>query len=181
MPRLTVFTGSRRGVDRRYAAAAEALGRRLAARGVGLVYGGGQIGLMGVVADAALSADGEVIGVIAEHMLDAETAHSRVTRLEVVTDMHTRKTRMAQLGDASLALPGGIGTLEELFEIWTRRQLGLHDNPFGLLDVAGFWEPLLGMADHMVETGFLSAGTRQQLLVVTEPDEAIDRLLPQIR
>lgn len=176
-PRLTVFTGSRFGADPQYADAAAALGHRLAQRGVGLVYGGGHVGLMRVVADAAVAAGGEVIGVIPEHMVEGEDGHDRITRLEIVADMHARKTRMAELGDAFLAMPGGIGTLEELFEIWAWRHLGLHQGQFGVYDVGDFWQPLLQMAQHMVETGFLSEAAHQVLHVFTTPDDVIDGLL----
>ncbi|MDO5493887.1 MAG: TIGR00730 family Rossman fold protein [Nesterenkonia sp.] len=177
MKRIAVFTGSRPGRDPAFAEAAADLGRRAAERGVGLVYGGGRVGLMGVVADAAADAGGEVVGVIPAHMGVAEDAHHGITRLEVVEDMHARKERMAALADGFVALPGGIGTLEELFEIWTWRQLGLHAKPVTLYDVDGFWRPLLTMIDHMVESGFLSPRTRDELQITTGPDRAIDCLL----
>lgn len=176
MTRLTVFTGSRTGNDPAFSGVAAALGRAAAARGIGIVYGGGSVGLMGIVADAAAAAGGEVIGVIPEHMVSAEDAHHGITRLEVVEDMHARKQRMAALADGFLALPGGIGTLEELFEVWTWRQLGLHTKPVVLYDVDGFWSPLLRMTDHMVDSGFLSAQTRDELQLATDVDDALDRL-----
>src|SRR5690242_19910008 len=158
--RLCVYCGSSDGVDRQYREAASELGAGLGAAGIGLVFGGGRVGLMGALADAALAAGGEVVGVIPRFLLDREVAHEGVTQLEVVESMHERKARMATLGDAFLALPGGAGTLEELFEVWTWQFLGLHRLPVGLLDVAGYWQPLLALAGHMVETGFLRASAR---------------------
>ena len=148
--RVTIFTGSRLG-PRQHAEAAAAFARQLAASGIGVVFGGGRVGLMGVVADAALAAGGEVIGVIPQHLVDREVAHIGLTRLEVVTDMHERKARMAELGDAFVALPGAAGTLEELFEVWTWGQLGLHEKPSALLDVGGFYRPLIEQLGVMAE------------------------------
>lgn len=176
MPCLTVFTGSSTGHDPVHRRAAEQLGAVLARRGVELVYGGGHVGLMGVLADAVLDAGGVVHGVMPQHLVDREDAHPRLTTLEVVADMHARKRRMAELGDGFLALPGGVGTLEELVEIWTWRHLGLHAEPVGLLDVAGFWQPLLALADHMVEAGFLSRDHREGLWTGEDVEPLLDLL-----
>lgn len=176
MPRLTVFTGSSTGHDPVHRRAADQLGAALARRGVELVYGGGHVGLMGVLADAVLRAGGVVHGVMPQHLVDREDAHPRLTTLEVVEDMHARKRRMAELGDGFLALPGGVGTLEELVEIWTWQHLGLHAKPVGLLDVAGFWRPLLALADHMVEAGFLSRDRREGLWTGEDVEPLLDLL-----
>lgn len=138
MDRLCVFCGSSSGRDPAYSVLAAQLGRTLAQRRIGLVYGGGRVGLMGVLADAALAAGGEVIGVIPKTLLDREVGHRGLTQLRVVDSMHARKALMAELADGFVALPGGIGTLEELFEVWTWAQLGMHRKPCGLLDVGGF-------------------------------------------
>jgi uncharacterized protein (TIGR00730 family) len=166
--RICVFCGSSPGRGDRYTTAAAGLGRLLAERGIAVVYGGATVGTMGVVADAALKAGGEVYGVIPRALVDREIAHTGLTELFVVADMHERKARMADLADGFIALPGGAGTLEELFEVWTWAQLGLHTKPLGLLDVDGFYEPLATMLDHMVEEGFLSAANRD--LVAREAD-----------
>ena len=152
--RVAVFTGSRIGPAGHVEAAAQ-LGRRLAENGAGIVFGGGRVGLMGVVADAALAAGGEVIGVIPGHLAERELAHRGLTRLEVVSGMHERKARMAELADAFIALPGAAGTLEELFEVWTWGQLGLHEKPSAVLDIDGFYDPLLAQLRAMAEAGYL--------------------------
>lgn len=167
--RIAVYTGSAPGASPAYAAAAAAVGTTLASAGMGLVYGGGRAGLMGVVADAALAAGGEVHGVIPRALVDAELAHPGLTRLEVVADMHERKMRMADLADAFVALPGGAGTLEELFEAWTWLQLGLHRKPVSLYDVDGYWTSLGAMLDTMVDAGFLTAAFRGTLGVASDP------------
>lgn len=172
--RIAVYTGSAPGSSPAYRAAAEDVGRRLAVDGVGIVYGGGRVGLMGAVADAARAAGGEVIGVIPQALVDAELAHPGLSTLEVVPDMHVRKMRMAELADGFVALPGGPGTLEELFEAWTWLQLGLHRKPVALYDVDGFWQPLLGMLDGMVEAGFMRRAFRESLCVVRTPDGLLD-------
>lgn len=152
--RVAVFTGSAAGPARHRAAAAT-FARALAEAGVGVVYGGGRVGLMGVVADAALRAGGEVIGVMPQQLVDGEIAHQGLTRLDVVSSMHERKARMAQLADAFVALPGGAGTMEELFEAWTWGQLGLHAKPTALLDVDGFFGPLRQQLRAMTEAGYV--------------------------
>lgn len=172
-PAVAVFCGAREGTDPRYAEVARALGTALAQAGVGLVYGGGNVGLMGAVADAALAAGGEVVGVIPRGLVDREVGHHGVDRLEVVESMHERKQRMADLADAFVALPGGVGTLEELFEAITWRQLGIHAKPVALLDVDGFWEPLRHMLSQMVQAGFVDAPTASALQVLTDPAEVV--------
>jgi uncharacterized protein (TIGR00730 family) len=165
--RVAVFTGSHDGPPA-HAAAAGAFARDLAEAGVGIVYGGGRVGMMGVVADAALAAGGEVVGVIPQHLVDDEVAHPGLPRLEVVRSMHERKAVMADLADAFVALPGAAGTLEELFEAWTWGMLGLHAKPTALLDVDGFWQPLLGQLRRMVDDGYLDAVRLDALGVVTD-------------
>lgn len=174
--RITVFTGSASGVSPTYAEAAVSFGTTMAKAGVGIVFGGGNIGLMGVLADAAMAAGGEVIGVIPEALLAREVAHHGITQLDVVPDMHVRKMRMATYGDAFVAMPGGIGTLEELFEAWTWLQLGIHIKPVALLDVDGFWTSLLVMLDAMVAEGFVSERFRQSLIVRERADDLLDAL-----
>ncbi|MFE6971179.1 TIGR00730 family Rossman fold protein [Isoptericola sp. NPDC057653] len=174
--RLTLFTGSASGREPRYAAAVRDLAGVLAGRGVGVVYGGGRVGLMGELADAALGAGGEVLGVMPRSLVDGEIAHPGLTRLDVVADMHERKQRMGELGDGFVALPGGAGTLEELFEVWTWQQLGIHAKPVALYDVDGFWQPLLRMVDHMVDEGFLSSRYRESLVVARSPQGLLDAL-----
>lgn len=178
MKRICVFCGANAGHDTRYRAAAEALGRLLAERGIELVYGGGNVGLMGAVADACLAAGGTVIGVIPEALMGKEVAgrpvdHRTLTRLEVVDSMHTRKARMAELADGFIALPGGFGTFEEFCEILTWGQLGFHVKPMGLLNVNGFYDPLLALFDHAVKEGFLREQNRAMALAETD----IEKLL----
>lgn len=174
--RVTVFTGSKHGNTDAYVEAAETFAHALADRGFGVVFGGGDVGLMGVVADAALAAGAEVYGVIPESMLATEVPHQNLTQLEIVADMHTRKHRMAELGDAFVALPGGIGTLEEFFEIWTWQQLGLHTKPVALFNVAGFWDPLLAIIDHMAAQGFVRRSFTEALIVESTPEAIIAAL-----
>jgi uncharacterized protein (TIGR00730 family) len=176
LQRVCVFSGSSSGRQEAYVAAARALGELVARRGLGLVYGGASIGLMGAVADAALRAGGEVVGVIPAALEAKEIAHEGLTRLEVVGSMHERKARMSELADAFIALPGGMGTLEELAEMLTWAQLGLHRKPCGLLDVAGYWRPLVAFFDHAVEERFLRPHHRALLLVEKEPRALLDAL-----
>lgn len=168
--RLTCFTASTPGNDPAWMRIAHEVGADLAERGIGVVYGGGGSGLMGALADGALGAGGEVIGVIPEFMVDREWGRGDLTELHVVTSMHERKAMMADLTDAFLALPGGMGTLEEIFEVWTWRQIGLLDKPAGFLDVDGFWTPLLDALRGIGDTGFLSRASLAD--VVVEPDLA---------
>jgi len=163
MKSICVYCGSNAGNDPAYAALARDLGTRLARDGIALVYGGGNVGLMGIVADAVLAGGGEVIGVIPQQLVDWEVAHKGVTRLEVVDSMHTRKARMFELADGFIALPGGFGTLDEMFEMLTWRQLGLGKKPCAFLDVGGFWQPLMVMLDTMVRERFLHADQRNDL------------------
>jgi uncharacterized protein (TIGR00730 family) len=174
--RVCVFCGSSPGVRPAYLAAARELGEELAARGIGLVYGGASVGLMGGVADAVLAGGGEAIGVIPGRLVDRELAHAGLTELHVVETMHERKALMARLSDAFVVLPGGAGTLDEFFEALTWRQLGLHSKPLALLDVDGFFEPLLALADHLVEEGFVLAEFRAVLLVEREAATLLERL-----
>lgn len=179
--RICVFCGSSPGRRPEYRAAAGQLGRLLAERRLELVYGGGNIGLMGVVADACLAAGGSVIGVIPEALVGREVAgraveHSGLTRLEVVDSMHTRKARMAELADGFIALPGGFGTFEELFEILTWAQLGFHRKPIGLLDAADYFTPLLALCDSALAEGFLNAQSRALLLAHTGPAALLEAM-----
>ncbi len=174
--RVAVFTGSSTGGLDGYEAGTAGLARFLAAQDVGIVYGGAYVGLMGVLADTALAAGGEVVGVIPGDLVDAEIAHRGLTELHVVTSMHERKAMMADYADAFVALPGGIGTLEELFEVWTWQQLGLHRKPVALLNTEGFWTPLLEALDQMTAAGFVKPQHRASLLVVDEPKELLDAL-----
>ena len=160
---LCVYCGSNAGNKPAYAERAKALGARISKENLGLVYGGGNVGLMGIVADAVLEHGGEVIGVIPEQLVQWEVAHTGVTRLEVVANMHERKARMFDLADGFVALPGGFGTLDEMFEMLTWRQLGLGRKPCAFLDVDGFYAPLIGMIDRMVEVRFLHPDQRHDL------------------
>jgi uncharacterized protein (TIGR00730 family) len=176
MKRVAVYCGSSHGVRPTYSLAAQAMGRALAKRGLGLVYGGGRVGLMGVLADAALDAGGTVHGVIPEALDGAELAHYGLTELSVVKSMHERKARMADEAAAFVAMPGGFGTLDELFEVLTWAQLGFHRKPVGLLDVDGFFAPLLAMADAMVGEGFVRAEHRAMIRVAPDPEGLLDAL-----
>jgi uncharacterized protein (TIGR00730 family) len=173
---LCVYCGSRAGVAPAYADVARTLGRLIGSGGHGLVYGGGNVGLMGVIADAVLAAGGPVVGVIPEALVQREVGHAGLSEQHVVPDMHVRKRLMAERADAFVALPGGLGTLEELFEVWTWRQLGYHDKPIGLLNVGGFYDGLLAFMDHCVAQGFLDAAQRATVLVDTEPARLLDTL-----
>ena len=174
--RVLVFCGSSPGRRPEYAEQAAALGRLLAQRGLGLVYGGASVGLMGAVADGALAAGGEVIGVIPRQLVEHEIAHAGLSDLREVGTMHERKALMAELSDAVVALPGGTGTLDELFELFTWSQLGLHRMPIGLLDVAAYWQPLLTMLDHMVGERLLRSEHRDTPLVSADAAELLDQL-----
>ena len=175
MKRVCVFCGSRSGVDPAYERMARSLGRTLAESGIELVYGGGHVGLMGVVANAALAAGGDVTGVMPKALVNREIAHTGLTRLHVVGSMHERKAMMAELSEGFVALPGGTGTLEEFFEVLTWAQLGEHAKPCGLLNVAGYYDPLLAVFDHMVDRGFLSEAHRALVLLESEPRALLDR------
>ena len=173
---MCVYCGSRPGVDPRFAQSARDTGSLIGSQGWELVYGGGKVGLMGMVADATLDAGGTVYGVIPQTLIDKEVGHTGLTELHVVDNMHTRKTMMFERADAFVALPGGIGTFEELFEIWTWYQLGMHRKPFGLLNVAGYYDPLIAMLDSMVAQGFLNPAVRELLQVGTDVAELLQRL-----
>jgi uncharacterized protein (TIGR00730 family) len=173
---ICVFCGANGGADPAYLAAAEAVGAGLAARGIRVVYGGGRVGMMGAVADAARAAGGEVVGVIPQQIFDLEIGHTGLDDLRVVSSMHERKALMAELSDAFVALPGGIGTLEELFEVYTWAQLGIHAKPMALLDVAGYYEPLAAFLDHAVAQRFLRRETREMLAVADDFDGLLETL-----
>ena len=176
MRALCLFCGSSSGVRPEYLRAARGVGTWLAERKVTLVYGGGQVGMMGAAADAALAAGGRVIGVIPQALVDRELAHRGVTELRVVGSMHERKALMADLSDGFLALPGGIGTFEELFEIWTWSQLGLQRKACAVLNVAGYYDPLLRLIEHAVTEGFLSLKDRTRLLAGKDPQRLLEKL-----
>jgi len=176
MKRICVFCGSSVGVKPVYAEAARDMGRLIASRGIGLVYGGGNVGLMGVIADAALEAGGEVIGVIPHALADREIAHAGLTNLHVVDSMHTRKAMMAELADAFVAMPGGVGTFEEFFEAVTWTQLGLHRKACGLLNVDSFYTPLALFIDQAVTDGFIRPVHRQGIVVDSDPERLLDTL-----
>ena len=167
---VCVFCGSSPGVRPSFATAASAIGRFLAQRDIGLVYGGASVGLMGIVADAALAAGGEVTGVITETLVDHEIAHSGLRRLDVVRTMHERKARMAEVSDAFIMLPGGFGTYEEFMEMVTWRQLGIHDKPGGILNVDGFFDDLLRFIDHAVDMGFVRSRHADRISISDDPE-----------
>jgi uncharacterized protein (TIGR00730 family) len=176
MKRLAVFCGSSTGRDPEYRKAAQALGGLLGLRGIGLVYGGASVGLMGAIADAARAAGGEVIGVIPQALVDRELAHPHLSELRVVGSMHERKAVMADLADGFIALPGGLGTFEELFEIWTWAQLGSHRKPVALLNVAGYYDGLLGFLDRCVSEAFVQPRHRELLIVADKPEALLQRI-----
>lgn len=176
MKALCVFCGSSSGDTPEYGKLARELGATLASRRIKVVYGGGRVGLMGALADAALQAGGEVIGVIPQMLLDKEVGHGALTELRVVQTMSERKWQMGELSDAFIALPGGIGTMDELFEAWTWTQLGLHRKPCGLLNFNGYYDPLVAFLDRSVEAGFLRPRHRAELLVERELDPLLARL-----
>ena len=173
---VCVFCGSSPGANPAYRKAAAELGSLLASQGRRLVYGGGNVGLMGVVADAALQAGGTVVGVIPQHLLDLEVGHHGLTELRVVHSMHERKQLMSTLADAFLLLPGGLGSLEEFFEVWTWGQLGLHRKPYGILNVAGYFDALLAFLDHAVGERFVYPEHRHLVVVASEAAELLTRL-----
>ena len=175
MQRICVFAGSNYGNRPEYRQAAQALGQELAARGLGLVYGGAEVGLMGVIADTVLAHGGEVIGVIPRGLFKREIAHSGLTQLHEVSSMHERKALMADLADGFIALPGGFGTFDELFEITTWAQLGLHNKPIGLLDAAGYFTPLLALITHASTEGFIPPRHTDIILHESTPSVLLDR------
>ena len=178
MKRIALFTGSSHGTDPQWSQAVVELTRAFARRGAGIVYGGAAVGLMGQVADTALAEGVEVIGVIPRSVFSSEVPHHGLTELHEVESMHERKALMASYADAFVALPGGIGTLEEIFEVWTWQQIGLHDKPVAFYDAHGYWQPLLAALDHMVEAGFVRASARDGLVVADDPDSLWAALSP---
>jgi len=174
--RLAVYCGSAPGSTPAFAEATRATAKAMVEAGVDLVYGGGKLGLMGIVADSVLDLGGHVYGVIPQALVDVEVAHTRVTELHTVANMHERKAKMTDLADAFLALPGGIGTLDELFEAWSWNALGYHAKPFCLLNVDGFWDGMIEFIEHAYQSGFMSKPRRNQLLVAQTPEEALKLL-----
>ena len=174
--RLAVYCGSAAGSRPEFADATRATASAMVGRGVDLVYGGGRLGLMGLIADSVLAGGGHVYGVIPQALVDIEVAHVGLTELHTVANMHERKAKMTDLADAFLALPGGVGTLDELFEAWSWNALGYHAKPFCLLNVDGFWDGMIEFIDHATKSGFLSAQRRGQLLIASTPEQALDLL-----
>jgi hypothetical protein len=179
--RVVVYCATRSGHREEHRAAARSLGRRIGERGWQLVYGGGRVGLMGEVADATLAAGGRAVGVITHALMQREVGHRGLTELHIVDTMHQRKQMMAERADLFVALPGGIGTLEELYEAWTWRQLGYHARPIGLLNVGGYYDALLEFMDRTVAEGFLAREQRDTLCVRTEPEALLDALAAEAR
>lgn len=177
MRRLCVFCGSRSGTSPAFETAARLTGECLARRGIGMVYGGGSVGLMGVAADACMAAGGEVIGIIPEGLFAKEVGHQGITRLEHVDGMHARKMRMAELSDGFLVLPGGVGTLEEMFEAVTWRHIGVHRKPLGVLDVEGLWAPLQTLMHHLVDSGFVDDEIRDDVVFSTEIEALVSAVV----
>jgi uncharacterized protein (TIGR00730 family) len=175
--KIALYCGARKGIDPTYAELARHVAHTLAQRGIGIVYGGGNIGLIGEIAEAAIQAGGEIIGVIPGSMVEEELAHHGITRLEIVTTMHQRKARIEELSDAFIALPGGYGTLDELFEIITWRQLKLHHKPIGLLNHRGFYDHLVGFIDKACEEGFVPGKNRELLLVANDLETLLTKML----
>jgi len=176
LQRVAVYCASNDGVRPEYLECARALGTVMAERGLTVVYGGGRVGLMGALADAALAAGGEVIGVMPHGLVQREVAHHGLTALRVVGSMHERKAMIEELSDAFITLPGGLGTLEEFFETWTWAQLGVHRKPIGLFDVEGYWRPLVALLDHVESEGFLRGNPREWLVVSDDASSMLDRL-----
>jgi uncharacterized protein (TIGR00730 family) len=185
LQRVCVYCASNDGARPEYLAAARALGRAIASRGMCVVYGGGRVGLMGALADAALDAGGEVVGIMPHALVQREVAHHGLTALHVVDSMHERKAMLADMSDAFIAMPGGLGTLEEFFETWTWAQLGVHQKPVGLLDVVGYWQPLVRMLEHATAEGFVRGTPQEWLVMEQDADAMLDRLAtfapPQMR
>ncbi|AWN15300.1 Lysine decarboxylase family [Salinisphaera sp. LB1] len=177
---ICVYCGSRDGVDARYRQAAGVLGTVLARAGIGLVYGGARVGLMGAVADAALAAGGAVLGVIPRGLADREVAHHGVSELRVVETMHQRKLAMIEAADGFIAMPGGFGTLEELFEVLTWHQIGWHDKPAGLLDVAGFYQPLIACMNHMRDQGFVGPEHVSRIAVAENAESLVEQVIARL-
>jgi uncharacterized protein (TIGR00730 family) len=177
MERICVYCASNDGARPEYLESARTMGRMLAERGIAVVYGGGRTGLMGALADSALAAGGEVVGVMPHALVEREVAHHGLTSLQVVDSMHERKSLLASMADAFIALPGGLGTLEELFETWTWAQLGVHRKPVALLDVASYWKPLVQFMAHVEAEGFLRGTPQEWLVVDSDPNALLDKLI----
>ncbi|WP_290721468.1 MULTISPECIES: TIGR00730 family Rossman fold protein [Exiguobacterium] len=175
MDRLAVFCGSKDGASPVFREAAGTLGQALAARGIGLVYGGSRVGTMGAVADATLAAQGQAIGVLPHFLQEKELAHPGLTELHLVHSMHERKAKMSELADGFIILPGGPGTMEEFFEVFTWAQLGLHEKPCGVLNIEGYYDPLIALFDTMERQGFLIPEHRAMLIVESNPDRLLER------
>ncbi|OCG18564.1 MULTISPECIES: TIGR00730 family Rossman fold protein [unclassified Gilliamella] len=179
---ICVFCGASEGSQLEYRTQAEQLGKTLAEQNRRLIYGGGNKGLMGVIANAVLAHGGEVIGIIPERLVKAETAHHGITRLEVVDNMHQRKARLSELADGFIAMPGGTGTLEEVFEVWTGMQIGYHEKPVALFNPAEFWQPMLNFLQHAVNEGFVRDSFYKTLIVSEDPQsilQQIDHFIPK--
>ena len=176
LDQLAVYCGSAPGADPAFADAARATAAAMVREKIQLVYGGGRLGLMGVVADSVLEAGGEVFGVIPQALVDLEVAHTGCTELHLVANMHERKALMTELTDAFVAIPGGVGTFDELFEAWSWNALGYHAKPFAILNVDGFWDSMIAFLDHVTASGFMSPARRAQLLVANGIEDAIDQL-----
>lgn len=176
LSRVAIYCASNDGTKPAYVATARALGQLLATRGIAVVYGGGRTGLMGALADAAIAAGGEVIGVMPHGLVEREVAHRGITALHVVDSMHERKAMIADLADAFITMPGGIGTLEEFFETWTWANLGVHAKPVGLLDTEAFWDPLVALLDRLDTEGFLRGTPRDWLVRDDDPERLLTRL-----
>lgn len=173
--RVTVYCGSSVGARAEYAQACREMGRTLTERGIEMVYGGGGIGLMGLIADAVLDSGGKVVGVIPQMLVEKELSHRKLTELVIVDSMHVRKQKMIDLGDAFVALPGGVGTMDEMFEVFTLQQLGIHRKPLGLLNTLGYYDGLIAFLDRMVAEGFLKLAQREQLIVEESPAKLLER------
>jgi hypothetical protein len=176
LQRLAVYCGANSGHDPAYAASTILLGKAMAARRIDLVYGGGRLGLMGIIADTVLAEGGRVHGVIPEMLKDLEVAHRGVTELHIVQTMHERKAKMTDLTDAFVALPGGVGTMDELFEAWSWNALGYHNKPFAILNIGGYWDSLIAFLDTMAEQGFVSPERRKHLIISDNIPDCLDRL-----
>jgi len=181
MKRICVFCGSRPGADPIYADAAAATGRAIATAGAGVIFGGGSVGLMSVVANAALDAGGEVTGIIPKFLIEKEHLHPRVTDMRIVDTMHERKALMAKLADAFIALPGGFGTIEEIFEMLTWTQLKIHIKPCGFLNVNNYYTPMIAFLEHAVSEGFVAAEHRANIVTETDPERMVGRMLQSVR
>ncbi len=170
MKNITVFCGSKIGDLPAYTEAAQAMAKAFLSRDIGLVYGGGHVGLMGVIANAMLEGGGKVIGIIPRKLVEFEVAHDNLSQLEIVDDMHQRKALMSELADGFITLPGGIGTMEELFEVYTWQNIGYHEKPCGVLNTAGYYDKLIEFLDYQTQSGFLSSEQRQRLIVDAAPE-----------